>query len=130
MAVRDQTDSMFAGNRHVMSWEEILGDDGDPISLAGKIAKFSLTRFKSDGSPKLSPPLLDFSSAVSAQVDVTTPNGPIEVELLPVDTEDLAPKDTDYYFELELFEALDASPVVVATGTLTIYANVVNAATP
>lgn len=129
MAVTDQTFTMYAGNRHVLSWEEILDDDDAPIGLGGKVAKFSLTKITaSTGLPKYGAPVIDWASDdVGSQITVTAPNGPIEVELLPEDTEDLASKDTDYYFELELFESDGSSPVVVATGIGTIKANVVNA---
>lgn len=131
MAVENQTDSMFAGNRHVLRWAGIVDADGSGIlDLTGRIVKFSLTRKSPAGNPSLTP-LLDFSSAtVSSQVTIPNPvtgSPHVEVELKPVDTATLAPKETIYYCELEVYEAGNLNPVVVATIDLTIKPNVVNA---
>lgn len=126
MAVENQTVSMFAGNRAVLRWNSIKDTDGTTIlDLTGRIVKFSLTR----EGPVLSP-ILDFRSDVGSQVTIPNPtvgSSHVEVELLPVDTATLAPAETTYYCELEVYEAADSNPVVVATMLLTIKPNVVNA---
>ena len=133
MAVENQTAEMFANNRHLLQWPQILDDDGvTTLDLTGKIVKFSLTRKDDAGNPLLTP-LIDFRSDTSAQVTIPDPNPPddttihVQVELLPADTASLAPKETVYYIELEVFEGDGTAPVVVATGDLTIKPNVVNA---
>lgn len=132
MAVENQTDSMFANNRHVLRWNGITDADGSGLlNLTGRIVKFALTRKDAAGNPLVSSPILDFSSA-DASPQVTIPN-PVTgsphvlVELLPDDTETLAPKETVYYCELEVYDAGSTNPVVVATLDLTIKPNVVNA---
>ena len=130
MASENQTASMFAGNRHILRWNNILDEDGtSTLDLTGLIVKFALAR-KGDSGPVVSGPILDFRSDVSAQVTIPNPivgSAHVEVELLPVDTETLAPGATTiYYFELEVYQAADNNPVVVATGDLTIKPNVEN----
>lgn len=131
MAVENQTDTMFANNRHVLRWNGIVDADGSGIlNLTGRVVKFSLTRKDAAGNPLLTP-ILDFSSE-DASPQVTIPN-PITgtphvlVELQPADTAALAPKETVYYCELEVFDSGSTNPVVVATLDLTIKPNVVNA---
>lgn len=129
MAVENQTDAMFAGNRHVLRWNGILDADSSGIKdLTGLIVKFALTR-KGESGPLLSP-LIDFRSDVSAQVTIPNPitgSPHVEVELLPVDTATLAPISTTFYCELEVYNAANTNPVVVATLDLTIKPNVENA---
>lgn len=129
MAVENQTDSMFAGNRHVLRWAGITDADGSGLlDLTGRIVKFALTRKSSAGDPLLTP-ILDFSSATSGQVLIPNPvtgSPHVTVELLPVNTATLAPKETVYYCELEVYEAGNLNPVVVATLDLTIKPNVTN----
>lgn len=131
MAIENQTDTMFANNRHVLRWAGILDADGSGLlNLTGRIVKFALTRKSAAGDPLLTP-LLDFASDdTSPQVTIPNPitgTPHVEVELLPIDTAGLAPKETVYYCELEVFESGNANPVVVATLDLTIKPNVVNA---
>lgn len=132
MASENQTASMFAGNRHILRWNDIKDEDGtSTLDLTGLIVKFSLARKGSSG-PVVASPILDFRSDVSAQLTIPNPaagNPHVEMELLPVDTATLAPGGvaTVYYFELEVYQAADNNPVVVATGDLTIKANVENA---
>ena len=129
MAVENQTDSMFANNRHIMRWNEILDDDGDVLNLTGRIVKFALSRKGSTG-PLLTP-ILDFASDdVSPQVTIPNPvtgTPHVDVELLPANTATLAPKETVYYCELEVYEGDGSGPIVVATVDLTIKPNLVNA---
>lgn len=130
MAVEDQADTMYANNRHILKWNGLTEEGGVALlDLTGRIVKFALSRKRADGSPILTP-VLDFrSDAVSPQVTIPNPvagNPHVLVELLPADTAALAPRETDFYFELEVFESDESDPVVVATGTLTIKPNVVN----
>lgn len=129
MAVENQADSMFAGNRHVLRWNGILDDDDTILDLTGRIVKFALTRKAADGNPLLTP-ILDFRSDMSAQISIQNPstgNPHVDVELLPADTATLAPRaPVEYYCELEVFDTGGLSPVVVATIDLTIKPNVTN----
>lgn len=132
MAIENQTGEMFANNRHLLQWDQILNQAGTgPEDLTGRIVKFALCIIGDDGNPVVSAPVLDFRSDVSGQVTIPNPDGStplhVQVELLPVDTATLAPIATVYYFELEVFEADESAPVVVATGNLTIKPNAENA---
>lgn len=130
MAVENQSAEMFANNRHLLRWAQILDDDDDIIDLTGRIVKFSLTRVGPTGSPLLTP-ILDFASDDSSpRVTIPNPvtgNPHVVVELQPADTATLASVATTYYCELEVFESGNTNPVVVATVNLTIKPNVVNA---
>lgn len=135
MAVTDQTDTMFAGNLHEMEWAGLL-DHGGPglLNLTGRIVKFALAKYRADDPtvPKRTAPLLDFNSEDHpAQVAIVGDplDGHVLVTLLPADTAGFANNaDTDYHFELEVFEGDESDGVVVATGKLTIKVNVDNAA--
>jgi len=130
MAVENQPDTMFAGNRHVLRWNSITNDGGTILDLTGRVVKFALTQLSSAGVP-LATPLLSFSSG-GASPQVTIPNPStgtphVLVELLPADTATLAARSTVYYGELEVFEGSSpTNPVVVATILLTIKPNVSN----
>lgn len=131
MAVENQTDEMFAGNRHVLNWDSILDDDGVTLlNLTGRIVKFALARISASGQPVLTSPILDFrSDAPGSRVTVPNPvtgSPHVQVELLEADTATLAPKRTTFYGELEVFQSTDDEPVVVATVLLTIKPNVEN----
>ena len=130
MAVENQTDSMFAGNHHVLRWDGIDNlDSSGLLDLTGRIVKFALSRKNAAGDPLLVP-ILDFSSATSAQVTIPNPatgTPHVVVTLLPANTAALAPRESVYYCELEVYEAGNLLPVVVATLDLTIKPNLVNA---
>ena len=134
MAVENQSAEMFANNRHLLQWAQILDQAGTASEdLTGRIVKFSLTRKDASGNPLLTP-ILDFASDdASPQVTIPTPNPVddsgvhVQVELLPADTATLAPIASTFYFELEVFEGDGSAPVVVATGDLLIKPNVENA---
>lgn len=132
MAVTDQTFSVYANNDVTLRWDGILDLEtggGALLNLTGKVVKFALARF-ANGEPIRANPELDFSSA-DASPRVTIPN-PVTgdphvlVSIRAEDTAELAPTTTDYYVELEVFEADGSVPVVVATGTLTLKPNVDN----
>lgn len=128
MAVQNQSITLFRGNkiklRFTVTDEDQAGSPAKP--LTGLVIKFSLAKFDDAGNPIRANPLLDFASDdASPQVVITdSVNGIVEVTLLKVDTEGLSP--SDYYVELEAFDVSGES-VVVATGTLTLLQNVLNA---
>lgn len=131
MAVNDQSFEAFANNVILLEWAKVLADDGvSTLDLTGRTVKFALARL-ANGEPIRADPLLDLSSAdASPQVVIPNPiagSPHVQVQLDPADTIDLAPVSTAYYIELEVFDAGDLNPVVVATGTLTIKPNVDNA---
>jgi len=132
MAVLNQAVVMFANNRRVLRWNGITSEGGASlIDLTGRIVKFGLCRLSSKtGEPNYKVPVLDFSSDdVGPQVTIPNPitgSPHVEVELLAADSAALAPKDTAYYGELEVFEGDESDPVVVATIDFLIKANVVN----
>ena len=130
MAVENQADSMFAGNLHVLRWNNITDEGAGTLNLAGRVVKFALSRLSSSGVP-LATPILSFASDdPSPQVTIpnpTTGTPHVLVTLLPADTATLAPKSTVFYGELEVYEGADpTNPVVVATVLLTIKPNVSN----
>lgn len=129
MAQENQNATMFANNRHLLVWNGITSEGGASlVDLTGKIVKWSLT-IKGASGPVLSP-LLDFRSDVGTQLTIPNPvagSKHVQMELLAADTADLAPVETTYYHELEVFEGAGTNPVVVATGELTIRPNVENA---
>jgi hypothetical protein len=130
VAVENQVDSMFAGNIHVLRWNNITEEGAGTLDLTGRVVKFALTRLSSSGVP-LATPLLSFSSDdASPQVTIPNPSAGsphVLVTLLPADTAALAPKSTVYYGELEVYEgSAPTNPVVVATVLLTIKPNVSN----
>ena len=137
MVVADQAVTMYADNYHTLEWVALLNEDGSVLNLAGRIVKFALARFNSSSVPLREDPVLSFASDDVGTPQVTVPDplpvigtpGPMHVivELLPIDTAELAPvKDVDFYFELEVFEGDGSKPVVVSTGTLTVKLNVEN----
>lgn len=134
MAVTTNAWTRYAANDFNIEWAGILdadAGDGSLKDLTGKIVKFALARFSDTGSPILTDPVLDFASD-DASPRVTIPNPTtgsphVVVAIQSEDTEDLAAIQTDYYVELEVFDAGDDVPVVVATGTLTLLPNVENA---
>lgn len=130
MAVENQTLEMFAGNRRVLRWPSIFESDGVTLlNLSGRIVKFTLARKNADGVPLINSPILSFSSA-DASPQATIPNpvlgsSHVEVVLLPIDTVTLAPKETEYHCQLEVFEGDGSGQVVVATMDITIKPNIV-----
>lgn len=128
MAVTGQIDTIYQGNRRILRFTVTDEDtSGSPAKdLTGLVVKFALAKIDANGNPIKTNPLLDLNStAHPTQVIITdAANGIIEVTLLPANTSGLNP--TDYYFELEVFDG-SGNGVVVATGTLTVNVNVVNA---
>ena len=130
MATTDLTDSMFAGNNHEQVFTVLDNAGTAAEDLTGRIVKYALARFDANSQPIKSNPVVDMNTTADpTQVVITTPaSGIVTVTLLPADTTTLADAgSTDYYFELEVFDAGDTIPVIVSTGTLTINRNVTNA---
>lgn len=128
MAVITLIDIMWAGNRRLLRFTVTDEDGSGAKDLTGLIVKFALARFDTSGNPVKSNPLIDKRSDTSSDVTITTPlSGIVEVVLVPADTASITPVPAAYYMELEVFNASNADPVVVATGTLTINRNVDNA---
>lgn len=133
MVVSGQVDEMFENNRHVMEWAGLTDENDDLLDLTGRVVKFALTRFLSDGvSPNKASPILDFASDdVSPQVTIPNPTASsaphVRVVLEASDTVGvIGTTATPFYFELEVFESDESDPVVVATGSLTVKPNVTN----
>lgn len=123
MAVKDQVDEMFAGNKRVQRFT-ITDDDtagSPPKDLTGLDIKYALSRFDDEGN-FLVGPVLTKDVAGGGIIVTDAVNGVLEVTFLKVDTQALA---GDFYFELEAFDGTLES-TVLATGTLTIIKNVVN----
>lgn len=126
MAVENQTASFFADNRHTLKFT-LTDAAGAVLDLTGRLVTFALAGLGSKG-PILSNPHVDLKLGVDAQLTVPTPtNGIALVVLLPADTAALAPIETTYYIECEVTEGDGSTPVVVATGEVTIKPNVENA---
>lgn len=134
MVVADQVVVRYANNKVVLEWDGIEDEDagdGSLIDLTGRIVKFALTRF-ANGEPVATPELSFSSDDVSPRVEIPNPNPSapdptnphVRVTIDDSDTVDLAPSTTDFYFELEVFEADGTDGVVVSTATLTLKPNV------
>lgn len=139
MAKTGQSWEAFENNVIKLRWKWIEDEDATvantTLNLTGKVVKFVLARF-AGGEPIVSSPLLSYSSDDGSGVltvpdpNPTYPGDPDVPHVLVVlpegDTEGLAPKTTDFYVELEVFEGTDDQPIVVATGTLKLKPNVEN----
>lgn len=123
MVMTNQNDSMYAGNNHTIRFtvkDQDTGGSG-PKNLSGFSVRYALCRIGSSGDV-LKTPIFEHNTGNAAQVLVTdATNGIVEVYLVNADTVTLAAGD--YYHELELYSSAPFS-LVVATGTLTINANV------
>jgi len=125
MAVANQTDTIYAGNKRTLKFAVTDQDTaGSPaFNLTNLIAKWTLARVGADGSVLTSAPVVEKKSTTGTQITITNAaGGLLEVYLVEVDTLTLL---GDFYFELELFDVAGAH-VVVATGTMTILPNVTN----
>lgn len=122
MAERNQTDTIFAGNRHVVEFTVTDEDNSTPLNLTGLVLKYTIARFDQASNPITSSPLVEKITGTGI-VHTDAVNGVAEVTFEESDTIDFVPDD--YYFELEVFDATPEG-VVVATGTLTVHPNVTN----
>lgn len=122
MATTGQKDSFYAGNPR--SYTFTIADEDNPgsaLNLSGMTARFALSKFTSSNVYSV---VAVLEKTTSDGITITgAGTGQLRVDLVPADTSALA---GDYYFELEIVDA-SSNPVVVATGTLTILRNVVNA---
>lgn len=131
MAVRDQTDQMFAGNDRVLRFtmtDEDAGGDFD-LTLAGRVSRFALAQIGPNG-PITATPVVTKDQGNPGEITLDPIHGLgtniANVNLVGADTAALADAgSTDYYFEYEVTEA-GGGTIVMATGTLTIDPNVVN----
>lgn len=124
MAVTDQVDTIFAGNKRTLKFAITDADTvGAPaFNLTNLVLKFTLTRVSADGNI-LTTPLIEKKSTSATQLVVTNAAGGLcEVYLVEADTLTLL---GDFYFELEAYDVSNEH-VVLATGTLTIKPNVTN----
>ncbi len=129
MAVRDQTDEAFVNNPHTQRFT-VLDDDASgspkpPLDITGLVLKWGMVPIDSSDNFATTPLTLDKSTTGGGVVIVDGPNGIADVNITPSDTVNLNP--IDYYFEFEVFDIGGANGVVVATGTLTLIPNLVNA---
>lgn len=126
MVERNQSVAFHAGTRHIIQVPIVDAAGADYPLTSGEIVKFNLARI-ANGVPLKANPLIDFRSDVSGQVVIqANPNEHIvDVTLLPADTAALLPGD--YWFQLEVYTNLNANPVMVSEGIVTLYTNVDNA---
>ena len=129
MTVESQNFTMYANTQVTLAWAGILGSDGALIDITNRIIKFALV-LKS-GNAIVVDPLIDMNSVDdTAQVLKPSPivgNPHVQVILLPADSVDLAPIDTVYGYQVEVFENDGTVPVMVTTGDITIKQNAINA---
>lgn len=125
MVVKDQAVEVYQGNRRVLTFQVVEEDGPGYLDLSGYVAKFAVARTNDEGIPLRANPLVDIASTDSLpQVVITDAvNGAISVTLDCPDTEALAAGT--YYWELEVFDT--SCGTVVATGSLTVLTNVINA---
>jgi hypothetical protein len=126
MVVEGLTVTLYAGNgRQIKFTVRDQNTAGSPVKdLSGASIRFAVTRISPNGQILTSSPFITKDSVHgSSEIDITNPTGgELTVFLLPGDTDNNMLGD--HYFELEAYGG--ATPVVLATGTLTVRANVVN----
>jgi hypothetical protein len=122
MVQTDQNDTMYAGNKRTLRFTVLDEDNNDaPLDLTPFTIKWAMSKVNQEGQFLLTPVL---EKILGSGITITGPDDNIAVvELLGADTDTL--NAADYYMELELFDGSNES-VVVATGTMTIIANVEN----
>jgi hypothetical protein len=129
MVVKNQSDEAYVNNPHTQRFTVVDEDTGPstPLDLTNRVVKWGLSQIDPATGLFLTTPLVfEKSSLVGGEMTrVDDPNGIIEVNILDADTISVNP--ADYYFELEVFDSGGLNGVVVATGTLTLIGNLVNA---
>lgn len=120
MVVTSNTDTMYANNKRTLRFTITDEDAGGstPLDLTGYTAKWAIS--KEEGKTT---PILEKATGGNGITVTDAANGELEVALDPEDTVSLKPQA--YYMELEVFDGSNDG-LVVATGTLTIKANIVN----
>lgn len=128
MAVKNQTDEAWVNNPHTQ--EFTVTEGGSAKNLSGLVVRWGMVQLSASGDFAVSPLVLDYSTGTGEVVIVDAPNGRVDVNIPAADTASLSPPAAGlkFYFELEVFDAGGANGVVVATGTLTLLPNLVNAA--
>lgn len=120
MAAENDQIVLYAGNKRRLRFT-VLDTDGAAYDLTGLDLRWALSKYGSSGS-----------YATTAEVNKTNADADeivvvdnlVTVILVGADTASLTPGD--YYYELELVDALSES-LVIAVGDLELRANVVNA---
>ncbi len=128
MAVKNQIDEMWAGNRHVQRIGPITDEDavGSPVK---DLSVFALEWVLSAIDPATNLYSAEPLVCKTEASGITFPDGSggvdgiVDVTLVAGDTSALAPGK--YHFELEAFDATPEG-VVLAEGTLTILSNVLS----
>jgi len=124
----DQNHTIYAGNKVTLQYTVVDEDNGDaPFDLTANapIIRWAMSRIS--GSNYLTAPLFEKTLAAGDIVVSGAGNEIASVTLVGADTGTPANNYVgDFYTELELVDGAGES-IVVATGTLTIRSNVVNA---
>jgi hypothetical protein len=120
MVVENLTDRMYAGNKRIFEYTVTDVDASPPTSpldLTPFTLRWAMSVTDAEGNYSTTPSLEKVPVATDA------PNGVCQVTVLSTDTVSLAAGL--YYFELEVVDG-SSEPVTVATGVITLLANVVN----
>lgn len=119
MALTEQNDTWYAGNRRKLSYVvENQDSPGTRLNLTGLTFVWSLSAMRGDGSFEQTP-FLEKTSASGITV-TSAVNGELDVDVTGADCTGLA---GDYYAELEAFDG-DGNGLVLATGVMTLRRNV------
>jgi hypothetical protein len=127
MANTTQKVTMYEANRLRLKWTVTDKATGSALDLTGKIIKFAVARLQGS-TPVRTDPLLDKKSGHADVLLISAVDGRVDTIITAADSADWAIQGkTTYHVELEVFEAGETQPVVVATVSLTVLPNVVNA---
>lgn len=125
MAKSGQDFEAFLRNVITLRFTVIDQDDAeeDPLDISGLVLKWGLVQVDPDTGAFADSPLV-LQKTTSSGITITNgPGGVCEVAIEDEDTEDLSPGT--YYHQLEVFSGAGEDGVVVAEGTLTLKANLV-----
>jgi len=125
----------YVNNRIEISFATLLDDGGVELDLSNRVVRFSCCLYRNSGVPNYGSPTLAFLSSDAAPGGETNPQVYIEnvvtgdprvvVTLLASDTASLPQNSTTVlHCQMEVTESDGSSPVVVATGTLTLRPNI------
>ena len=125
MVVENLKDRMYAGNKRIFRFTVTNPDaSGSPaLDLTPFELRWALSQSDALGNYSTTP-VLEKTTTGGGIVKTDASNGECEVTLVSADTVALAAGI--YYFELEVVDG-SSEVVTVATGTITILADVVNA---
>lgn len=125
MTKTKQNDTFYAGNIKVLRFT-ILDETGLPADLSAYTVRWAMSKYADDGSYSLTPDLKKDNDTLGGVTFVNDgTDGLVDVTIQPEDTDSIV-ETSRYYHELECVDVLD-DPLVAATGTLTIRANLDNA---